>query len=338
MTFPRRAALAALVLSSSLTSVAACGGPEGSDHPDAGTGGAGTTSTSASGGTTTGTSAGSSTTGTGGSSGTTGTGGSSSTTGTGGAGGGLSNVEVLFEANAFHLLSVAIDDTTAYAGGDQGLVAVPKSGGAAVMLDLTPGVVGVAVSASHVYYTTRSSNAGDVRRIPKAGGAPEVIHTSSLEPWSIAVSGDRVYFTEVDIFAGAGCLRSAPLDGSAPPIAIDCGLCDPGSVAIGDGHVYVANFNCVDGELVRFPVGAARRRRSPTTAPWASRWARDTSSGATISARSSGVRRREAAYRRRRSPTTSRRGWSPTRRRSTWVTRASRASTAASCGSRPTGR
>ncbi len=264
----RRSALLvqASLLASSVAAFAACDG----DDPSTAAASSGTSASSSAG-------SGTSSTGSGGAGGS-GAGGAATTAsssgaggggtgGTGGAGGaGPQNVEVLFQ-NDVHMTSVAIDDTTAYAGSDQGLWAIPKSGGNGVVLDPATGILGVAVSASHVYFTRSSQGSGEVRRIPKGGGVAEIVHTSSQPAASVAVWGDHVYFTETGPNQQGGCVFEAPLDGSAAPAPLDCQLCDPGSVAVGDGHVYVANFNCAGGELVRIPVGGGPKETIASDSP-----------------------------------------------------------------------
>jgi hypothetical protein len=267
----------AALLASSVVVVAACGG-DGDDGATAVSGsGTAASSSAGSGGSTTG-AGGAGGSGAGGaattasSSGSGGEGGGAGGTGgegggAGGTGGGPSNVEVLYEANNVHMTSVAIDATTAYAGSDQGLWAIPKSGGGATLLDPATGVVGVAVSDSHVYFTRGPQGNGEVRRIPKGGGVAEIVHTSNEPAGSVAVRGDYVYFTEKGPNQQGGCLFEAPLDGSAAPAVIDCQLCDPGSVAVDDGNVYVANFNCFEGELVRFPIGGGVKETIANDSP-----------------------------------------------------------------------
>ncbi len=57
-----------------------------------------------------------------------------------------------------------------------------------------PGVNGIALSATHVYWTEGASGAGGaIRRVPLGGGAVEMLGTTTARPSGIAVDATHVY-------------------------------------------------------------------------------------------------------------------------------------------------
>lgn len=106
----------------------------------------------------------------------------------------------------------------------------PLSGGAPITLApnaQTPTPLqdpqGIAVDGTHVYWTETA--AGNVKRVPMAGGAVETLVTGATNPTSITISGGRVYFAEYGSWnAGAG-LRNA--DGTVKSLAISPATMSP---------------------------------------------------------------------------------------------------------------
>lgn len=104
------------------------------------------------------------------------------------------------------------DDFTSEKGSsnnDGSILAVSKAGGSPrVIADKQPGPFAVALSSTHIYWINvpeerASSNVwgkgkGDVRRIARGGGKVDVLVDGLDQPWSIAVFGRKVYWTEKD--------------------------------------------------------------------------------------------------------------------------------------------
>lgn len=86
--------------------------------------------------------------------------------------------------------------------GDGGVSKVPKSGGPAVTLASAPWAWEIAIDESYVYFTTGgpenppASASGSLQRVPKTGGAATRLATTSVEPGSIALDEDSIYFTD----------------------------------------------------------------------------------------------------------------------------------------------
>lgn len=92
--------------------------------------------------------------------------------------------------------SMTADATTLYLGGDGGVVAIPKAGGATQTVfseapEWRSGTMGIAVDDTYVYFT--GAGARRLSRVPKAGGQ-RVILSGDLEyPYQIALDATHVY-------------------------------------------------------------------------------------------------------------------------------------------------
>jgi sugar lactone lactonase YvrE len=90
---------------------------------------------------------------------------------------------------------LALDDTNLYAAGESGkIVSVAKgdSNAAPAVLVNDEEATGLAVDATYVYWSRLTS--GEIVRMPKTGGTPEVIASGQVRPWAVAVDDDRVYW------------------------------------------------------------------------------------------------------------------------------------------------
>jgi hypothetical protein len=95
---------------------------------------------------------------------------------------------------------------------------------------------------------------GELVRMPKAGGSVEVLLDSSIRLLGLALDATHAYVTELDdASSDAGCAYRVPLAGGSST-TLACGLCNPQAIAVSAADAWVANFNCVDGELVRIPL------------------------------------------------------------------------------------
>lgn len=144
---------------------------------------------------------------------------------------------------------------------DRALVWANATQGTIMILDLATdevrtlatGVSGpdhaLAMTATHVYWA--GWRAGEVMRVPREGGAPEVVATigGSALPTGMAISPTHVYWT---LFGGA--LQRAPLEGGAvEDLAWEVSV-NPRSPVIRDDHLYVA---ASTGEVRRLRIGPA---------------------------------------------------------------------------------
>lgn len=103
---------------------------------------------------------------------------------------------------------------------DGKIVAFPKAGGEPrVIVDHQPGPFAVTLSPTHIYWTTIPSKGtsqnvygsarGDIRRVPREGGEVEILADKMLHPWSIAVLGGKIYWTEKKQGFASGAIWSA---------------------------------------------------------------------------------------------------------------------------------
>lgn len=116
---------------------------------------------------------------------------------------------------------LAQDETYLYlATTPSGLLRVDKSGGTLESLSKDDsGVTCVGVDASHVYYSL--ATAGEVKRIPKNGGAAETLVTGMPDPDNLAVDDTYVYWINEseDAPAGASLMRMAKSGGTPLSLA-----------------------------------------------------------------------------------------------------------------------
>jgi hypothetical protein len=109
------------------------------------------------------------------------------------------------------------------------------------------GVYGVAVNATHVYWTTTS---GKVARRPVLGGDTEVLATGEAEPGYIAVSATHVWWTT----RSGGAVRRKPIGGGAAETILGTATRPNGIALNGISNVYFTEqtddggvFTLVDG-------------------------------------------------------------------------------------------
>jgi hypothetical protein len=185
-----------------------------------------------------------------------------STTGAGNAGGGSSSSSSSSSGSSgssstsspatvlqgdFSLL--AFDATDLYATGERGgIVRISKSDPTATPVQLAADeneAAGLAVDATYIYWSRLVS--GEIVRMPKTGGAPEVIASGQVRPWAVAVDDARVYWAaEGNAVAGVdtptgGQIASAPKAGGAITIVAPNEqrpttlVLDGGMIYFGDG-------------------------------------------------------------------------------------------------------
>jgi hypothetical protein len=109
-----------------------------------------------------------------------------------------------------------------------------------------PAVAGVAADSQHAYWVTKR---GSVARIPKAGGAVELMATAPGQPNVLALDGTDVYFLSSGP-AGEGQVLRMPKSGGNP-VVLAGGQFEPNAIALDDNAVYWTNFG--DGSVHSVP-------------------------------------------------------------------------------------
>jgi hypothetical protein len=111
----------------------------------------------------------------------------------------------------------------------------------------------IAVDGTHVYWT--NSTNGDVRRVPIAGGATEVIFdgpAGTILGEGLVRSGADVYFTIDDGAADGGVFRCPAAGcGGAEPQAVVAPLAGPQFVGLADGGVLLVSEQSITGRVGR---------------------------------------------------------------------------------------
>jgi hypothetical protein len=144
-------------------------------------------------------------------------------------------------------VGIASDDGGVYWSASDGSIRALTTSGEAVLVsgEVAPSLV--AIDASNVYWTT-FTDAGGVRGVSRAGGAPFDLAEGLDRAAGIAAMGDHVYFTA----HGAGIVARVPIGGGVlEPIA--AGQDGPAGLATDGAFVYWANMGA--GTIVRAPVG-----------------------------------------------------------------------------------
>lgn len=106
--------------------------------------------------------------------------------------------------------------------------AMPATGGAATVLATIPGyVAALALDGADLYFTAGGCNIGGpptglVARMPKAGGAVEMLASAETCPQSIAVRDGVVYWSsDDDMASGGGVIRMVPAAGGVPQTLVE---------------------------------------------------------------------------------------------------------------------
>jgi hypothetical protein len=105
--------------------------------------------------------------------------------------------------------------------------------GPVVLVSGEPGARGIAVDATHVYWTNQTT--GTIGRVPIAGGDPEWIATDQVSPYAIAVDDTHAYWSD----QGGDAIMRTVKDGSESPTQVAVAY-DPTAIAIDGTHVYWA--------------------------------------------------------------------------------------------------
>ena len=113
--------------------------------------------------------------------------------------------------------------------------------------DASTNPLGLAIDGTNIYFTTIGTSAnndqdGAIWKMPLAGGTPVAIATGQDFPYSIAVRGSSVYWTNYDPATDtgptSGRVLSVPIAGGATPNAIGVGQAYPWGVATDNTSVY----------------------------------------------------------------------------------------------------
>jgi hypothetical protein len=142
---------------------------------------------------------------------------------------------------------------------------LPLSGGAtpATLTGTVACAEQMVLDATSIYFTSVYSPPA-IYKMPKTGGAPTTLTTTTDYSWSIAIQGTELFYSTVD-----GGVFSMQTDGTGKkPLA--SGFNDPGRLLIDDGHLYVTARGTVgqdyaDGGVYRMQLVAG----TPTVEPLA---------------------------------------------------------------------
>ena len=139
-------------------------------------------------------------------------------------------------------------------GGDGGVddTCAAGDGGSQAPIVLATGnnMWGVAVDATHVYYTT-ALNSGTVARVPIGGGAVETIATNETAPNDIAVAGDQVFWATTENPPNGRIIQASVTGASRQPL-VDGEVARPQFVeSDGTNVYYMTNYNIIKS----IPVG-----------------------------------------------------------------------------------
>jgi hypothetical protein len=157
---------------------------------------------------------------------------------------------------------IALDDRFIYWATREALRQAPLDGGPPVSLVSLASIRAIVPSGDHVYFTQSSFGAGQVARVPRAGGEAQRI-ASGTSPSQLAVADGFVYWSDPGTSIDTGQIFRAALDGSeVTPLAQ--GLASPSDVAIDADHVYFSSSgqscgvssegsSCIGGGIHRLP-------------------------------------------------------------------------------------
>jgi hypothetical protein len=131
---------------------------------------------------------------------------------------------------------------------------------------------GIAIEGADVYWVNMGeAQQGSVVKAPKSGGAPVTLASNQVNPVSIAVDAQNVYWTTSGTSTcapsgactsnGDGTVMSAPLTGGTPTMLAGKQLA-PVSIAVDVKNVYfidegtaVYNSTITDGSVMKVPIG-----------------------------------------------------------------------------------
>jgi hypothetical protein len=118
------------------------------------------------------------------------------------------------------------------------------------LADLPIGEKQIAVNASHVYFTQK--DAGKVSRVPRAGGAAEVLAQTQSKPTSIALDQNNVYW--INDSYNTPTVQKLPLAGGAAPVQVaSTSSLDLYSLAVDASYVYWTQ-DGLDAAVVKAPL------------------------------------------------------------------------------------
>ncbi|MEZ4454131.1 MAG: hypothetical protein R3B09_32045 [Nannocystaceae bacterium] len=149
-----------------------------------------------------------------------------------------------------------VGESVVWVAGDA-VWAMPKDGGVATMVVMDPHLPWTLVGeAGHLlYWTSKGPILGDgsIQRIDLLGGPIEPLVTGLDVPWDLAIDGDRIFWTNLEIDQ---TILYADKDGGDPLIALEDQI-RPEGIAVDDTHIYWADFGTVpdftSGRLARLP-------------------------------------------------------------------------------------
>lgn len=138
--------------------------------------------------------------------------------------------------------ALALNATSVYFSGKDGLMKVPLAGGAVTTVVPNTRATRIALDATSVYWT--SSSDGVVMKVPIAGGAPTVIASNQANPHGIAVDANNVYWTTTNT------VSKIPLGGGMPT-DIASNQSTWGGIALDANNVYWTTGTSSSGRVMK---------------------------------------------------------------------------------------